>query len=61
MQHTYIIARHKGVGCTETEVLGTFESPFKIERVWDIVFRIFCGDGSNGGMFAREISGGFND
>lgn len=55
---TYLISRYKGVGCTEVETLGVFETPFKIERVWDIVFQIFCGDGSNGGMFAREIVGG---
>ena len=55
-KHTklYYFYRYVSLNCQEVKFLGTFETDRNPLSIWDILFQVFCGDGSNGGMFIRK-------
>ena len=50
----YYFYRYIGLNCKEIKFLGTFETSLDIMNIWDILFQVFCEDGSEGGMFVRK-------
>ena len=54
VKRTYYFYRYVGLNCQEIKFLGTFETDRSIMNIWDILFQVFCGDGSKGGMFVRK-------
>lgn len=54
MRRVYYFYRYVGLSCNEIKFLGTFETDRNIMNIWDILFQVFCGDGSDGGMFVRK-------
>lgn len=54
VKQVYYFYRHVGLNCQKIKFLGTFETDRNIMSIWDILFQVFCGDGSEGGMFVRK-------
>jgi hypothetical protein len=50
----YYFYRYVNQSCSEVKFLGTFETDKPILELWDLLFQVFCGDGSDGGMFVRN-------
>ena len=50
----YYFYRYVGQSCKDIKLLGTFETDRNIINIWDVLFQVFCGDGSEGGMFVRK-------
>lgn len=54
MKKVYYFYRYVGLSCDKIKFLGTFETDRNPLSIWDILFQVFCGDGSEGGMFIRK-------
>lgn len=54
VKQVYYFYRHVSDDCQKVKLLGTFETDLNIMSIWDILFQVFCGDGSEGGMFVRK-------
>lgn len=54
VKQVYYFYRYVGRSCEEIKFLGTFETDRNIMSIWDILFKVFCDDGSEGGMFVRK-------
>lgn len=54
VKQVYYFYRYASLGCQKIKFLGTFETDRNIMSIWDILFQVFCGDGSEGGMFFRK-------
>ena len=50
----YYFYRYVSQNCQEIKFLGTFETDRNPLSIWDILFQVFCNDGSEGGMFIRK-------
>lgn len=54
VKQVYYFYRYASDDCQKVKLLGTFETDLNIMSIWDILFQVFCGDGSEGGMFVRK-------
>ena len=54
IKRVYYFYRYVGPSYKEIKLLGTFETDLNIMSIWDILFQVFCDDGSEGGMFFRK-------
>ena len=54
MKKVYYFYRYVGQNCRNVKFLGTFETDRNPLSIWDILFQVFCDDGSKGGMFIRK-------
>lgn len=54
VKQVYYFYRYVSLNCQKIKFLGTFETDRNIMSIWDILFQVFCGDGSEGGMFVRK-------
>jgi len=54
VKKVYYFYRYVGLSYDKIKFLGTFETDRNPLSIWDILFQVFCGDGSEGGMFIRK-------